>query len=175
MRLFNGTSLGVHLDSNEHIVCGDVKVEFLPSLYTTRGATFGNSLMFAQLVKGLDGIHRLQGCPVGAHQIAGMDALVLVRLPASSGEITYPADSFGAKIALPQHVKRWKSRSNFGHEFCALISLRAGNSVVITDTQMVSNLGSSTRRPRAAAALVARVTKTRIAFDGKAVTIEPED
>lgn len=55
MRLFNGTSLGVQIVDNGFLPCGDQKVEFEPSLYTTRGATFGNSLMFAQLVRGLDG------------------------------------------------------------------------------------------------------------------------
>lgn len=189
MRLFNGTSLGVQIVDNGFLLCGEQKVEFHPSLYTTRGATFGNSLMFAQLIRGLDGVYRLHGCPVDSHQISGMDALVLVNIKvAPNGKVTYPADSFGAKLALAQRLPR-PPRSLEAPEFHALVVLKPGHEIELTDTYMVSDPGQLALAARAARRAgsgrkavqparhtspfvqVERICKTRIAFDGKAVTI----
>jgi len=190
MRLFNGTSLGVQIVDNGFLQCGDQKVEFHPSLYTTRGATFGNSLMFAQLVLGLDGVYRLQGCPVDSHQISAMEALVVVNIKvAPNGKVTFPADRFGAKVALAQRLTRHVSRGVASHEFHALVSLKPGNEIELTDTYLVSDpsqpVAKSAKAKRAKStqpvdavqlhsspfAQVERICKTRIAFDGKAVTI----
>ena len=190
MRLFNGTSLGVQIVDNGFLLCGEQKVEFHPSLYTTRGATFGNSLMFAQLICGLDGVYRLHGRPVDSHQISAMEALVLVNIKvAPAGKVTYPADSFGAKVALAQRIPR-KPRSLDPPEFHALVVLKPGHEIELTDTYTVSdssrltapakaaNRVRSGKRTAAQQALntspfvqVERICKTRIAFDGKAVTI----
>lgn len=187
MRLFNGTSLGVQIVDNSFLQCGDEKVEFHPSLYTTRGATFGNSLMFAQLIRGLDGVYRLHGCPVDSHQISAMEALVVVNIKAApEGKVTYPADSFGAKVALGQRITRRKPRGLDTHEFHALVVLKPGHEVELTDTYRVSDpsqlapASKSVRRdggrkgaqPNTSPFVqVERICKTRIAFDGKAVTI----
>ncbi|CAN5162171.1 hypothetical protein BH11CYA1_BH11CYA1_08110 [soil metagenome] len=188
MRLFNGTSLGVQIVDNGFLQCGDEKVEFLPSLYTTRGATFGNSLMFGTLVLERDGGYRLQGCPVDSHQIRGMEALILVNLKvAPQGKVTHPADSFGAKVALPQRITRSRPRAIDSHEFHALVVLRPGHEIELTDTYVVSDPSQPLPKPIKARrgskgapiaqahsspfAQVERVCKTRIAFDGKTVTI----
>ena len=185
MRLFNGTSLGVQIVDNGFLQCGDEKVEFHPSLYTTRGATFGNSLMFGTLVRGQDGIYRLQGCPVDSHQIRGMEALILVNIKvAPQGKVTHPADSFGAKVALAQRITRSRPRAIDSHEFHALVVLRPGHEIELTDTYVVSDPSQAVakaaifRRGRKAAqghsspfVQVERVCKTRITFDGTAVTI----
>ena len=189
MRLFNGTSLGVQIVDNGFLLCGDQKVEFEPSLYTTRGATFGNSLMFGTLVRGLDGIYRLRGCPVDSHQISAMEALILLNIKvAAAGKVTYPADSFGAKVALAQRIPR-KPRSLEAPEFHALVVLKPGHEIELTDTYMVSDPGQLAIAAKTAKragsgkkvvqpaphtspfAQVERICKTRIAFDGKAVTI----
>ncbi|MBS2010231.1 MAG: hypothetical protein JST01_24490 [Cyanobacteria bacterium SZAS TMP-1] len=104
MRLYNGTELGLPLAANDHIMVGHRKLGFHPSLYTTRGATFGNSLMFATLIQDLQHVHHLHGCPVDSHQIAAMEALVRLKLPGGSRSLEVIAGR--PRVALSNTVAR---------------------------------------------------------------------
>lgn len=197
MRLFNGTldntSKGVKNFDSERLYFGSQAVEFHRSLYTTRGATFGNSLMFGTLVCDLDKVYRLHGCTIDSHQISGLEALVVLALPLQEdGKITVPESVFGAKVLLAHETAVVFRDEPEIRRFHALVVLKAGSSVELTETYSLSGsrLSASApaplakRRRRKATAQPAAQAKvqataqpssatkvTRVAFDGDKVTI----
>lgn len=190
MRLFNGTldntSKGVQTFDSERLYFGSQSVEFHRSLYTARGATFGNSLMFGTLICGLDKVYRLHGCTIDSHQISGLEALVVLTLPLQEdGKIVAPKDLFGAKVLLAHETAVVLRDDPAIRSFHALVVLKAGSSVELTENYTQPVLGSKAamsstspavgkrRRHKAVAkpAVQALSTVTRIAFDGEQVSI----
>lgn len=176
MRLYNGTELGLPLAANDHIMVGHRKLGFHPSLYTTRGATFGNSLMFATLIQDLQHVHHLHGCPVDSHQIAAMEALVRLKLPGGSRSLEVIAGR--PRVALSNTV----ARAGFvgdgrpgpeDWELHCLAVLPVGSKMALTyrrHSEVGTRRGARLRRTEPTASILEDTVI--VGFDGEKVTIE---
>jgi len=202
MRLFNvtqeNTTKGVQTFDSERLYFGSQSLEFHRSLYTTRGATFGNSLMFGTLICGLDKVYRLHGCTIDSHQISGLDALVVLTLPLQAdGKIVVPKEVYGARVLLGHETAVVLRDDPEIRSFHALVVLKAGSSVDLTESFTVANRQMAApvpvlapalapalaptgkrRRRKGAQAPASRSAQapvqtrvTRLAFDGDRVTI----
>ncbi len=190
MQLFKGhsglTTRGVESFDSERMYFGARHIDFHTSLYTTRGATFGNSLMFGQLIEGLDKVHRLHGCPVDSHQVRAMDALIALELPLQEGgQVSCPANVFGAKVLFGHGVGTVLRDEPETRSFHALVVLKPGHFVELVQTYMVTpvpailpvSVASKRRQRKSAAPATAapvaeiRTLTTRVSFDGEKVTI----
>jgi hypothetical protein len=163
MRLFDGVSPGIPVEDKTRLQIGDLSVPFDPSLWLAPGATFANSLMFANLLQAPDQSWSLHGVAIQAHHIGTVDALVRVTFPvAFDAQVTYQSAHGGVKVVAGNVFDLPRADTLY---YCALVVLPVGAGVhfTATDPAAASRTGSLDMAPVAGA--------VDVSYDGKSVSI----
>ena len=179
MRLYDGPNRGIPLDAHDHLLVGEQKVKFHSSLYTTCGATFGNRLMFAELIRGLDDVYQLHGCSIEKSECGDLGALVRIKL----GHGTQVCQPLSGQPQLILGHTLQRSRVYSGEtfhvyqwtEFHALAVLPRGSSMKLTHSLKATNHQSLLDRLLGRKQPCTQVeVVTTLSFDGENIQVATE-